>query len=102
MDLISELYFTDTDYVNELTKEMDLYLKSSYKCSDFSTYIFRRKGSNKKIFAIRYPGATRGHVKVNHKNEIVEIKLYEDTSDIYKENIKDCFEKYLGRRLIFN
>lgn len=89
-------------YVNDLTKEMDSYLK--YKDNILCTYLYDAdKPTDKGYIAIRFPGATRGHIKVNKDNIIEEIKLYDDKYNldkIYEFNVRDCFEKYIGMKLV--
>lgn len=110
MDLITKKYFEDDDldetYVNDLTKNMDLYLvdnkKDIYDNLEWYTYIY----SNHKInnsYAIRFPGATRGHIEVSPDNIITKIVLYKNygTHKIYKENVEDCFKQYIGMKLVF-
>ena len=91
-----------SDYINNLTKEMDTYLK--YKSPyTFGTYLC---GKYQGRCAIRYPGATRGHIKVDENEVIIEIVLYKgenyDTSEIYESNVEECFEKYIGMRIVIN
>jgi hypothetical protein len=87
------------DYTNDLTREMDKYLE--HEIGSFRTYIYDHS-LNGKTWAIRYPGATRGHIEINKDNTIVNIKLYKDckTHEIYKPNVEECFRKYIGMKLI--
>ena len=103
MDLISKSEFLDDDYVNDLTKEMDEYLIGSWKQNrSINTYIYRQLGN--RYQAIRYPGATRGHIEIDKNDIIIDIKLYSDelhTDSIYEKNVSECFSKYIGRKLVF-
>lgn len=86
-------------HVNDLTQEMDSYLKDSI--SGFYTYIYNSKCNNK--YPIRYPGATRGHIEVDENDIIINIKLYIDkyeTNTIYNDSVVECFEKYVGKKFI--
>jgi len=87
------------EYTNDLTREMDTYL--GYKKGLARTYIYDTKFED--CYAIRYPGATRGHIRVNDNDIITEIILYRDkynTDKIYKENVRECFKKYIGMKLV--
>ena len=91
---------------NAFTREMDSYLipklkelkeKNGYGATYFYEYPF----GNKWLF--RYPGATRGNVEVDDNMIIKKITLYDDeyhTDDIYEPNVRRCFEKYIGMKLV--
>lgn len=91
-----------SQYTNDLTREMDTYIRFKSVCS-FNTYIYDKY---KDMYPIRYPGATRGHVKVDEDDIIVDIVLYKgedyDTSEIYESNVEECFKKYIGMRFAIN
>ena len=87
------------EYTNDLTRDMDNYLR--YFSEYAQTYIYNGiLGS--KVWAIRYPGATRGHLEINEDDIIIDIVLYKDCNShrIYKENVEECFKKYIGMKLI--
>lgn len=86
------------DYTNDLTREMDSYLCNHV--DSFRTYIYDTPFNN--TWAIRYPGATRGHIKLDENNIIKEIVLYKNYNShtIYKDNIEECFSKYIGMKFI--
>ena len=84
------------DLTNDLTREMDSYLK--YECEGFATYIYSHSLDGKN-WLIRYPGATRGGIEVDENMIIKSIKLGEQGS-IYKPEVKDILEKYIGMKLI--
>lgn len=89
------------NYTNDLTREMDSYLKRPNKY--MQTYIYNHS-LNGETYAIRYPGATRGHIKIDKNNRITDIVLYHDnynTDKIYKNDIRECFKKYIGMKLVF-
>lgn len=88
---------------NDLTREMDSYLIDTIKELEYigSTYICYEIPINNK-WAIRFPGATRGHLEVDDNMIIIDIKLYDDnynTDKIYKNNVRECFDKYIGMKL---
>lgn len=83
--------------VNDLTKELDTYLDFSQKY-DLNNYIYEHPFNNS--WPIRYPGATRGGIRVDENNIITDIVLYKDSDDIYKENVRDILEKYIGMKLV--
>lgn len=89
---------SDGQYICNLTKIMDDNLKS--RKTIFSTYIFEIKCDN--LWLIRFPGATRGYIKVDENEIIEDIKIYKD-SCIYidieglEQKLKD---KFLGMKII--
>lgn len=92
-------------HVNDLTKEMDNYLK--HGTDRFYTYLFEADNptirSDKLYIAIRYPGATRGHIEIDKNYIITDIKLYNDACrlpNIYSDEILHCFEKYIGMKIV--
>lgn len=87
------------EYTNDLTREMDAYLE--YKEGRARTYIYDTKFED--CYAIRFPGVTRGYIRVNDNDIITEIVLYRDkynTDKIYTDNAKECFKKYIGMKLV--
>lgn len=83
--------------INDLTKEIDNYLKYKDEKYPSETYIHDKY---KDMWPIRYPGATRGHIKVSENDIILEIKLYEDSDGIYKHEVRECFDKYIGMKFV--
>lgn len=83
--------------VNDLTKELDDYLliNETYKINN---YIYDHPFDNS--WPIRYPGATRGGIRVDENNIITDIVLYEDSDDIYKKNVREILSKYIGMKLV--
>lgn len=102
-------YFTN-DLVNDLTKEMDKYLlwdKEDGPPFPAHTYIYDDIRYHRKVnqdrsrdWGIRFPGATRGCIKTDKHNIITSIWLSEETGNIYKPEVVECFEKYIGKRLV--
>lgn len=81
---------------NVITLELDKHLIFESNLS-LKNYIYNEKF--KDSYAIRYPGATRGHIKVDENNIITEIKIYHDkyrTDKIYKDTIDKALEKFIG------
>lgn len=99
MELITvkQQYGLDDDYENDLTKEMDKHLLKKHK--DFKSYIC--KGN----MALRYPGATRGHIEIDDNMVIVDIVLYDTACDnivkCYKSTIREVIKKFIGAKIIF-
>ena len=91
-----------SDYTNDLTKEMDTYRKFKTVYT-FKTYIYDKY---KDMYPIRFPVATIGHIRVDENEIITEIILYKgesyDTSKIYESNVEECFEKYIGMRIVID
>lgn len=83
-------------YRNEITDYLDKYLIKCDGCIDlYSNYIFDEDVNGN--WAIRVPGATRGHIKV--ENGVVEkIKLYED-SFCYTRDVYDGLDKFIGMKI---
>lgn len=78
---------------------MDSYIK--LKCTGCEIYIYD-KFLNR--WSIRFLGATRGHIEVDENEIILKIKLYNDechTDKIYTTEVRSCFSKYIGMKLIF-
>lgn len=94
------------DFINDLTKEMDNHLTED-NCKAFGTYIYDHQ-IHKNHWAIRYPGATRGHILVDDNNVIQDIKLYDTATDsiksvgCYKDSVKDAVKKFIGYKIVFN
>ena len=59
------------EYTNDLTREMDNYLKHKSKYAQ--TYIMEVEQIRDRYYsALRYPGATRGHIEVDDNKNITE------------------------------
>ena len=85
------------DYVNDFTKELDTILKHKVEGVNFNTYLYPYSDD---IWVFRYPGATRGHIKIDDNDIITDIKIYEDTN-IYKPEAEEICKKYIGYKLTF-
>lgn len=104
---MDKIFFEDYGgfhYVNELTVEMDSYLREEHR---FKTYIYitDKEECIETGYPIRYPGATRGVIKVDKDNTITAIELTIDehnTHTIYNSKINDIFKKYVGRQITFD
>lgn len=83
-------------YVNDITRYLDRYLIRCNDCLDlYSNYIFNEPVNGN--WAIRVPGATRGHIKIED-GVVTEIKLYED-SFCYKKDVFDDLKKFIGMKI---
>ncbi len=92
----------DNDYLNEITEKLDECLREDWKGTmmdtiGFCTYMLFRRHDGA---AIRYPGATRGHVNFDKDHIITEVHLYADTAYIYKEDALEELKKFIGSKLI--
>ena len=86
-----------SNYVNDFTKELDTVLKHKAESIEFYTYLYHYSDDT---WVFRYPGATRGHIKIDDNNIITEIKIYKDTN-IYKPEAEEICKKYIGYKLMF-
>jgi hypothetical protein len=96
----------DDDLINDMTREMDEHLLDNYKeynnyCG--GTYLWHTR-SDKNHFAIRYPGATRGHIELDENDVIRDIKLYDTAHEhptrCYKLTVVPILLKYVGMKLV--
>ena len=83
-------------YINGVTKFLDEYL---IKCENYSDFYYNYICDEpfNDDWAIRVPGATRGHIKIKD-GVITEIKLYED-SFCYDEKVYDNLDKFIGMKI---
>lgn len=70
------------DIRNELTKRVDSMLK--YPSEYYKSYILNEV--YKEAMAIRLPGLTIGEVKINSEMEVIEVRMYKDILNRFKEN----------------
>lgn len=83
-------------YKNDITEYLDEYLIKCEGCIDFySNYIYDEPINGN--WAIRVPGATRGHIKIED-GIIKEIKLYED-SFCYKREVLNNLDQFIGKSI---
>lgn len=95
------------EFICSLTKEMDDHLKEGKLKEYYSTYIYLTKEDikgiekkDKKIMAIRFPGATIGCIKLDDDFIVKDIVLYEDISfDPFKISVHEVIKKYIGRKI---
>ena len=98
---ISVKKYLNGKIMNDLTMDIDKHLVFGDKyIGQLQTYIYNcpLKLENGYInFPIRYPGSTVGGVNVDENMVIREIIV---DSKIYNDSISECFEKYIGCRLL--
>ena len=83
-------------YINDVTEYLDMYLIKCENCiSSYRNYIFDEPVGD--TWAIRVPGATRGHIRVSD-GKISEIKLYKD-SFCYTEDVYNDLDKFVGQEI---
>lgn len=111
LELVSEVGVCE-DYICNLTKDLDGCLTKGYKDmidEGYSSGTYLIKHSLEGWWCIRFPGATRGGLKVNKNNIIVYIKIYEDTGynpleqtslHCYNQKALEIEERYIGYKLI--
>ena len=97
------------EYYNDFTRECDIHLMPRMK--DFydygqKTYLLMDSiGLKEKVFAIRCPGATVGHIRYDDssgKRIITEIEFYNTFKMFYDNSINDIVasKKWIGKELI--
>lgn len=100
------------EYQNNITDFLDECMYEEYKVAkdflgEIMTYIlvdydYEQNG----IVSIRsYSGGTKGHIRVNDDDIIVEIKIYskKDIGTVcFKEETNDKVQKFVGTKLTFN
>lgn len=84
--------------------------KQRLKEHKFVTYILEDDNNiTPNIFAIRHPGATRGHIKTDDNRIITEIVIYKSSGlykkephnvGIYKDEILSAVQQFIGRKLV--
>ena len=99
MDLLTKL--DSDDYINDLTKEMDKHLLPGWP-DYLNTYLW--KPFEKDGTAIRFPGATRGHVEFDDDLVITDIVLYDTASEnciaCYKPSIHEAVKQFIGSKIV--
>ena len=113
--LLNTLQYIGSDgYVNEMTKLMDsLYLTADYQKignKDFYTTYIVKFFKQDDIYLIRKFGATRGCLRVDENNTIIEIKIYEENGyenkyskhACYKHEVLDFMNQWIGWSLKFD
>lgn len=85
-------------YTSALTKIMDDNLIYPYNNVIFSTYIYETKIDN--FWLLRFPGGTRGCIKVDENEIIQDISIYEDCN-IYTKGLEEKLkDKFLGMKIV--
>lgn len=67
------------------------------------TYILNERQDNK--YYIRFPGSTVGIVLVDCNNIIKNIYINDNVNFVrrlYKNKVVNCFDKYIGMKLVFD
>ena len=104
-NLVGEFtFFCDTfAYISES------YFSERRQKGGFCTYVLEVDTYRPNFMAIRFPGATRGHIEIDENSIIKDIVFYEDSGiakkepnnvGIYKEEIIDAVKKFIGRKII--
>lgn len=84
-------------------------LKTYKEYAGIATYVLEPDRYTPCMYAIRFPGATRGHIEVDENNIIKDIKFYGDSGiakkephnvGIYKESIIEEVKKFIGRKIV--
>ena len=106
---------SDTEYFNGLTIEMDKYI--DYQMYPINTYLYEpynemknnRKEDGSVVIAIRYPGATRGHIVIDKNNIIIDIVIYNDykggkdlgdkTCSGYSIEVREAVKRFIGYKI---
>lgn len=96
------------EYKCELTKDMNNYLLPEYKSEEDPGFALRSYLLSYKedVYVIRVPGATRGYIKIDKNNVIIEVKFYDDNCfnkgwACFDKSLKEIENKYIGYKLIF-
>lgn len=85
--------------VNEITKYLDSHLQKDRLVNNvFCNYIYDNPVEEQ--YLIRYPGATRGAIKVNSDNIIIAIKIGTD-GHIYDTDVYEGLLSFIGRKFAF-
>ena len=97
--LKDQWYGLITDTINEYLYENIKSIVDKGYCN--GTYIVKYDTN---LLSIRFPGATRGYIKLDN-DIITEIKFYSDTCSgiigVYVDKVKDSCNKYIGCKIIF-
>lgn len=92
----------DGDFYGEITDVCDRsipwYEEHKELINRMGTYLMLPDSITPNVYAIRFPGATRGHILVDDNNIIQEIVFYEDTM-IYGNNINEECKKFIGVKI---
>lgn len=100
--------YIEDHYLCELTEFLDDHMIGDMHRSFLRFGNYCMKDCNDGIIPIRYPGATRGHIRVDENNIVIEIKLYNMTGGvayggkIYKDGTDEKIQKFLGCKIEWN
>lgn len=94
-DSFGNMYCKITDTLDKCTKVKVDEITRNYLYRGFIL-----QNSNQYTIAIRYPGATRGSIFINRETKVIEnIKLYNDTKDIYEDRVHETLAQYIGCKI---
>lgn len=88
---------------------MILFFNERRQRNGFCTYVLENDMYRPNLMAIRFPGATRGHILINDNNIIEDIVFYKDSGifaqapnnvGVYKEEILEKTRQFIGKRII--
>ena len=65
-------------YVGEITEYLEHQIPKKYRVDFFCTYAIKQSPT---LIDIRYPGATRGYIKLDENKKIIDINMY--NGDLY-------------------
>lgn len=83
--------------VNDITKMLDKHLKKEIE--GFYNYIYNERFEGG-IYLIRYPGATRGKVKVDENMVIEDIIIYSNTDECYEKDVRNYLNEFIGMKMV--
>lgn len=106
---MKELMTKKDEYIrhtNDLTREMDNYLSDNLKKikEQYGSRTYIEKACVNNLYLIRHPGATRGTIVTDKNDIITDIYLNKDetnTHKIYDPRVEECFEKYIGMKILW-
>lgn len=101
-----------TFFCDEYTVLKPEHIKTTRQYAGYCTYVLEPSWGREKLMAIRFPGATRGHIEIDNNNTIVYIMFYEESGianddmpnnvGIYKNEIKELVKQFIGRKVVIN
>ena len=97
------LHSSTQEYSNDITEYLNSKLKPTMKRIFDEGY---HNGSymllcEDNTAALRFPGATRGHVEFDKEGVITEVVLYDTSDDVYDSTVKEGMKQFLGMKLAF-
>jgi len=92
------------DYINDLTKEMDKHLLPGFILDEYCMLTYLWHEFEEDGVAIRYPGATRGHIEYDKDKVITDVVIYDDTGTgrmgCYKESVREAVKQFIGAKIV--